>query len=134
SLRTYRHGINTGSRKSWAAGDASARGVRLAWLALAGEPGYPHALDAKQWGFRDVLWHGQALKLAQPFGSYVMDNILFKVKHPAEFHAQTALEAAIQLHSQVKDKIDQIERIEIYTQEAGMRIINKTGVLRNFAD
>ncbi len=134
SLRTYRHGMNTGSRKSWAAGDAAARGVRLAWLAKGGEGGYPHALDAKQWGFRDVLWHGKTIKLGMPFGHYVIDNILFKVRYPAEFHGQTAVEAGIKLHQQVKDKLGQIDRIEVSTQLSAMRIINKTGALRNYAD
>jgi 2-methylcitrate dehydratase len=134
SLRTYRHGVNTGPRKSWAAGDAAARGVRFAWLAAAGEPGYPQALDAKQWGFRDALWQGKQIVIPMPFQHYVIDNILFKVKYPAEFHAQTALEAAILLHPQIHHKIDQITSIKIFTQSAAMRIINKTGVLRNYAD
>lgn len=134
SLRTYRHGIHTGSRKSWAAGDAASRGVRLAWLAMLGEPGYMHAIAAKKWGFSDVYWKGEEIKLPMPFAHYVIDNILFKVKYPAEFHGQTAVEAAIALHPYVKDKIAQIERIEITTQSAAMRIINKTGVLRNYAD
>ncbi len=134
SLRTYRHGLSTGSRKSWAAGDAAARGVRLAWMALAGEGAYPHALDAKQWGFRDVLWHGKALKLSKPFAHYVIENILFKVLYPAEFHGQTAVEAGIILHPEVVAKLDQIETIEVHTQLSAMRIINKTGELRNYAD
>ncbi|HXH04492.1 MAG TPA: bifunctional 2-methylcitrate dehydratase/aconitate hydratase [Candidatus Competibacteraceae bacterium] len=134
ALRTYRHAPNTGSRKSWAAGDATARAVRLALFALKGEMGYPSALSAKTWGFQDVLFKGNALKYSQPFGSYVMENVLFKISFPAEFHAQTAVECAIKLHPQVKDRLEQIERIEIETQEAGVRIIDKTGPLDNYAD
>ena len=134
ALRTYRHAPNTGSRKSWAAGDASSRGVRLALIALSGEMGCPSALTARTWGFQDALYRGNALKFSQEFGSYVMENILFKISFPAEFHAQTAVECAMQLHPQVKDRIEQIARIEIETQEAGSRIIDKTGPLNNFAD
>lgn len=134
ALRTYRHAPNTGSRKSWAAGDASSRGVRLALIALTGEMGYPSALTAKTWGFQDSLFRGNELKFSQPFASYVMENILFKISFPAEFHAQTAVECALALHPQVKDRIDQIACIEIETQEAGCRIIDKTGPLDNFAD
>jgi len=134
ALRTYRHAPNTGSRKSWAAGDATSRGVRLALIALTGEMGYPSALTAKTWGFQDVLFKGNPLKYSQPFGSYVMENVLFKISFPAEFHAQTAVECAIQLYPQVKDRLDEIERIEIETQEAGVRIIDKTGPLDNYAD
>ena len=134
SLRTYRHAPNTGSRKSWAAGDASSRGVRLAMICLTGEMGYPSALTAKTWGFQDALFRGNQLKFSQPFGSYVMENILFKISFPAEFHAQTAVECALTLHPQVKDRLDQIERIEIETQEAGCRIIDKTGPMNNYAD
>ncbi len=134
SLRTYRHAPNTGSRKSWAAGDASSRGVWLAFMALKGEMGYPSALSARTWGFQDVSFKGQPLRLQRPFGSYVMENILFKVSFPAEFHAQTAVEAAIQLHPLVKDRLDEIERVVITTQESAMRIINKTGPLYNPAD
>jgi 2-methylcitrate dehydratase len=134
ALRTYRHAPNTGSRKSWAAGDATSRAVRLALLALKGEMGYPSALSAKTWGFQDVLFKGNALALPQAFGSYVMENILFKISFPAEFHAQTAVEAAMTLHPQIGSKLDQIERIVIETQEAGMRIIDKTGPLANPAD
>jgi len=130
----YRRAPNTGSRKSWAAGDASSRGVRLALIALTGEMGYPSALTAKTWGFQDSLFRGNELKLSQPFASYVMENILFKISFPAEFHAQTAVECALALHDQVKDRIERIERIEIETQEAGCRIIDKTGPLDNFAD
>lgn len=133
-LRTYRHAPNTGSRKSWAAGDATARGVRLALMALAGEMGYPSALSATGWGFQDVLFKGNELKLAQPFGTYVMENVLFKISFPAEFHAQTACEAAMTLHPQVADRIEEIERVVIETQEAGVRIIDKTGPLDNPAD
>ncbi|MGF1644839.1 MAG: 2-methylcitrate dehydratase, partial [Thiotrichales bacterium] len=134
SLRTYRHAPNTGSRKSWAAGDASARGVRLALTALRGEMGYPSALSAKLWGFQDVLFKGNALKFTQGYGTYVMKNVLFKISFPAEFHAQTAVEAAVTLHPEVKNRLDRIERIEIETQESGVRIIDKTGPLDNPAD
>ncbi len=134
ALRTYRHAPNTGSRKSWAAGDAASRGVRLALMARKGEMGYPSALTAKTWGFQDVLFRGQPLRLAQPFGSYVMENILFKVSFPAEFHAQTAVEAAVQLHPLVKDRLDEIEKVVITTQESAMRIIDKSGPLYNPAD
>ncbi len=134
SLRTYRHAPNTGSRKSWAAGDATARGTRLAFLALTGEMGYPSALSAKTWGFQDVLFDGQALQYNQPFTSYVMENVLFKISFPAEFHAQTAVECAIILHPQVKDRLDQIDKIVIETQEAAIRIIDKVGPLDNYAD
>jgi 2-methylcitrate dehydratase len=134
ALRTYRHAPNTGSRKSWAAGDATSRAVRLALLARLGEMGYPSALTAKTWGFQDVLFRGQPLVLAQPFGSYVMENILFKISFPAEFHAQTAVEAAFALHPQVKDRLEEIETVRIETQESAVRIIDKTGPLHNPAD
>jgi 2-methylcitrate dehydratase len=134
ALRTYRHAPNTGSRKSWAAGDATSRAVRHALIALTGEMGYPSALSAKTWGFYDVLFKGKPFALPQPFGSYVMENVLFKISFPAEFHAQTAVEAAMTLHPTVKEKIDQIERIVIETQEPGVRIIDKTGPLANPAD
>jgi 2-methylcitrate dehydratase PrpD len=174
ALRTYRHAPNTGSRKSWAAGDATARGVQHALMALKGEMGYPSALSAPKWGFSDVLFRGQPLKLPRPFGSYVMENVLFKISFPAEFHAQTAVEAAITLHEKyfaargrsrpaaattqqgpndlmqlssensgplrtgtVRASLkspDQIERVEIYTHESALRIIDKTGPLHNPAD
>jgi 2-methylcitrate dehydratase len=134
ALRTYRHAPNTGSRKSWAAGDATSRGVRLALLAMTGEMGYPSALSAKNWGFADVLFGGNEFKFTQTFGSYVMENILFKVSFPAEFHAQTAVEAALSLYEQVKDQLNDIVKIVIQTQEAGVRIIDKTGPLNNPAD
>jgi 2-methylcitrate dehydratase len=134
ALRTYRHAPNTGSRKSWAAGDATSRAVRHALFALKGEMGYPSALSAKTWGFQDVLFKGKALSLPQPFGSYVMENVLFKISYPAEFHAQTAVEAAMTLHGQIAPKIGDIERITIETQEPGVRIIDKTGPLANPAD
>ncbi len=134
ALRTYRHAPNTGSRKSWAAGDATSRAVQLALWSLAGEMGYPTALTAPTWGFQDSLFRGNEIRLARPFGSYVMEQILFKVSFPAEFHGQTAVEAAIRLHSQVKDGLDHIRRIRIETQESAMRIINKTGPLKNPAD
>src|SRR5918995_6700839 len=134
ALRTYRHAPNTGSRKSWAAGDATSRAVRHALIALTGEMGYPSALSAKTWGFQDVLFKGKALSYPQGLGSYVMENVLFKISYPAEFHAQTAVEAAMTLHPQVASRIDQIERIVIETQEPGVRIIDKTGKLANPAD
>ena len=164
ALRTYRHAPNTGSRKSWAAGDATARAVQHALMAIKGEMGYPSALSAPKWGFSDVLFKGQPIKLARPFGCYVMENVLFKISFPAEFHAQTAVEAAIELHQTyfaecgcVEDQpqqhgktqgaatglhhsraplksIDQIERIEIHTHESAIRIIDKTGPLHNPAD
>ena len=134
ALRTYRHAPNTGSRKSWAAGDATSRAVRLALIALSGEMGYPSALSAKTWGFSDVLFRGKPLVLPQPFGSYVMENVLFKISYPAEFHAQTAVEAAMTLHSQVAGRLADIERVVIETQEPAVRIIDKTGPLANPAD
>src|SRR6202795_3988748 len=134
ALRTYRHAPNTGSRKSWAAGDATSRAVRHALFSLKGEMGYPSALSAKTWGFQDVLFKGKALSLPQPFGSYVMENVLFKISYPAEFHAQTAVEAAMTLHGQIGPKIGEIERVTIETQEPGVRIIDKTGSLANPAD
>lgn len=134
ALRTYRHAPNTGSRKSWAAGDATSRGVWHALMALAGEMGYPSALTAQTWGFYDVLFKGHAFSLTQSFGTYVMEHVLFKISFPAEFHAQTAVEAAIRLYPEVKDRIDEIESIVIETQEAGVRIIDKTGPLDNPAD
>jgi 2-methylcitrate dehydratase len=134
SLRTYRHAPNTGSRKSWAAGDAAGRAVWLALLTLKGEMGYPSALTAKKWGFYDVLFKGQPFKFQRPYGSYVMENILFKVAFPAEFHAQTAVEAAIRLHPRVRDHLDEIARIRIRTHESAIRIISKQGPLYNPAD
>jgi 2-methylcitrate dehydratase len=134
SLRTYRHAPNTGSRKSWAAGDATSRGVRLALIAMTGEMGYPSALTAPTWGFYDVLFRGKPFSVPQGYGSYVMENILFKISYPAEFHAQTAVEAAMTLHPQVRDRLDDIDRITIETQEPGVRIIDKTGPLDNPAD
>jgi 2-methylcitrate dehydratase len=134
ALRTYRHAPNTGSRKSWAAGDATSRAVRHAFIALTGEMGYPSALSAKTWGFCDVLFKGKPLSLPQPLASYVMENVLFKISFPAEFHAQTAVEAAMTLHPQVKDRLQDIDRIVIETQEPGVRIIDKTGPLANPAD
>jgi len=156
ALRTYRHAPNTGSRKSWAAGDATARAVQHALMAIKGEMGYPSALSAPKWGFSDVLFRGQPIKLARPFGSYVMENVLFKISFPAEFHAQTAVEAAIKLHEQYFAErgsvtrsgpescdsqsraplhtLDQIERVEIHTHESAIRIIDKSGPLHNPAD
>jgi 2-methylcitrate dehydratase len=134
SLRAYRHAPNTGPRKSWAAGDATSRGVRLALMAMRGEMGYPSALSAKTWGFFDVLFHGKEFTVPRPFGSYVMENVLFKISFPAEFHAQTAVECAIALHEEVKTRLDQIDKIIIITQESAIRIIDKTGPLYNPAD
>lgn len=134
ALRTYRHAPNTGSRKSWAAGDATSRGVRLALIAMAGEMGYPSALSARTWGFYDVLFDAKPFSITEPFGSYVMENVLFKISYPAEFHAQTAVEAAMILHEVVKDRLDQIDEVVIETQEPGVRIIDKTGPLNNPAD
>jgi 2-methylcitrate dehydratase len=134
ALRTYRHAPNTGPRKSWAAGDAASRAVRLALLTRAGEPGYASALTAPTWGFQESLFRGQSIKLARPLGSYVMENVLFKVAFPAEFHGQTAVEAALRLHPQVRGRLEDIARIRIETQESAMRIINKRGPLYNPAD
>ncbi|HEX5513498.1 MAG TPA: bifunctional 2-methylcitrate dehydratase/aconitate hydratase [Gammaproteobacteria bacterium] len=134
ALRAYRHAPQAGPRKSWAAGDATSRAVRLALIALKGEIGYPAALSAPTWGFQDVLFKGNKLKLTQSYGSYVMENVLFKISFPAEFHAQTAVEAALKLYPAVQGKLDQIEKIVIETQEAGVRIIDKTGPLANPAD
>jgi 2-methylcitrate dehydratase len=134
ALRTYRHAPNTGSRKSWAAGDATSRGVWHALFARAGEMGYPSALTAKGWGFQDVLFKGRPIALERPLGSYVMENVLFKISFPAEFHAQTAVEAALKLHPAVATRLQEIARITIETQEPGVRIIDKTGPLANPAD
>ncbi len=140
SLRTYRHAPNTGSRKSWAAGDATSRAVRLALMVMKGEMGYPSALSAKTWGFYDVLFKGKPFEFTQAYGSYVMENVLFKISFPAEFHAQTAVECALALHPNNIDlidtleKIDGIDRIEITTHESAIRIIDKTGPLNNPAD
>jgi 2-methylcitrate dehydratase len=134
ALRTYRHAPNTGSRKSWAAGDATARGVWHALLSRRGEMGYPAALSTPTWGFSDVLFRGQPIQLARPLGCYVMEHVLFKISFPAEFHAQTAVEAAIALHPQVRDRLAEIARVEIETHESALRIIHKTGPLHNPAD
>jgi 2-methylcitrate dehydratase len=134
SLRTYRHAPNTGSRKSWAAGDATSRAVRLALISKTGEMGYPSVLTAKTWGFYDVLFKGKPFRFQRKFGSYVMENVLFKISFPAEFHSQTAVECAMQLHPLVKDRIRDIKRIRIRTHEAAIRIIDKKGPLHNPAD
>ena len=134
ALRTYRHAPNTGSRKSWAAGDACARAVRLTLITLRGEMGYPSALTAKRWGFEAVCFGGKSIVLERALESYVMENILFKISYPAEFHAQTAVEAAVKLHPEVIECLDQIKNIEIETTEACVRIIDKTGPLSNPAD
>ena len=134
SLRTYRHAPNAGSRKSWAAGDATSRAVRLALITMSGEMGYPGVLSAPLWGFEDVSFGGKKIALSQPLDTYVMENILFKISFPAEFHAQTAVEAAVILHRIIKDKIDEINSIEITTHESAIRIISKVGELNNPAD
>jgi 2-methylcitrate dehydratase len=137
SLRTYRHAPNTGSRKSWAAGDATSRAVRLALMAKAGEMGYPSALTAKKWGFYDVLFGGKQFRFQRAYGSYVMENVLFKISYPAEFHAQTAVEAAMTLHWRLEKlgkSADNIRKITIRTHEACLRIIDKKGPLANPAD
>ena len=137
SLRTYRHAPNTGSRKSWAAGDATSRAVRLALMAQAGEMGYPSVLTAKTWGFYDVLFRGQEFHFQRPYGSYVMENVLFKISYPAEFHAQTAVEAAMTLRGQLEQlgkSSEDIRKITIRTHEACLRIIDKKGPLANPAD
>ncbi len=136
SLRTYRHAPNTGSRKSWAAGDATSRAVRLALMARAGEMGYPSALTAKTWGFYDVSFRGQEFKFQRPYGSYVMENVLFKISYPAEFHAQTAVEAAMKLRARVDPAMlsSKTRKITIRTHEACLRIIDKKGPLANPAD
>jgi 2-methylcitrate dehydratase len=134
SLRTYRHFPNTGSRKSWAAGDATSRGVRLAFMALKGEMGYSTALTAPHWGFQDVLFEGKEITLSRTLDSYVMENILFKISYPAEFHAQTAAECAVRLHPIVRDRLDEVNRIVIDTQESAVRILDKKGPLHNPAD
>ena len=137
SLRTYRHYPNAGSRKSWAAGDATSRAVRLALMAKLGEMGYPSALTAKTWGFYDTLFRGNKFKFQRPYGSYVMENVLFKISYPAEFHSQTAVEAAFTLHKQMVaagKTSDDIKKITIRTHEACIRIIDKKGPLNNPAD
>lgn len=146
ALRTYRHAPNAGSRKSWAAGDATSRAVRLADIALRGEMGIPGVLSAPQWGFYDVLFshtnkdlalkpeQQRGFSLSQPYGTYVMENVLFKISFPAEFHSQTACEAAVTLHPQVKDRLGDIDKIVITTHESAIRIISKVGQLANAAD
>ena len=134
ALRLYRHAPNTGPRKSWAAGDATSRGVRLALMAVRGEMAYPSALSAKTWGFHDVLFEGKPVTLGRTLASYVMENVLFKIAFPAEFHAQTAVECAFQLHDQVKNRLKEIKAVVITTQESALRIIDKSGPLYNPAD
>jgi len=137
ALRTYRHSPNTGSRKSWAAGDATARAVRLALIAKTGEMGYPSVLTAKTWGFYDVLFKGNSFQFQRPYGTYVMENVLFKISFPAEFHSQTAVEAAMLIHQELKrigKEVDDIRHIQIRTHEAAIRIIDKKGPLHNPAD
>ena len=134
SLRTYRHFPNAGSRKSWAAADATSRAVRLALMSIAGEMGIPTVLTAKDWGFYDVLFNGRRFEIQRPYGAYVIENILFKISYPAEFHAQTAVECAMALHGPVKDRIDDVEKIVIRTHESALRIIDKKGPLTNPAD
>src|SRR5881396_692324 len=134
SLRTYRHAPNTGSRKSWAAGDATSRGVRLALIAKTGEMGYPSVLTAKTWGFYDVLFRGKPFRFPRRYGSYVMEKVLFQISFPAEFHAQTAVEAAVELQPEIKDRLDKVKRIKKITHESAIRIIDKKGPLSNPAD
>jgi 2-methylcitrate dehydratase len=134
ALRTYRHAPNAGPRKSWAAGDATSRAVRLALMTLKGEIGYPSALTARTWGFYDVAFKGNRFRFQRPYGSYVMEHVLFKISFPAEFHAQTAVECAVKLHPLVKDRLGDIERIVLTTHESAIRIISKTGPLHNPAD
>jgi 2-methylcitrate dehydratase len=134
SLRTYRHSPNAGPRKSWAAGDATSRAVRLADLTLRGEIGYPSVLTAPTWGFYDVSFKGKPFEFTMDYGTYVMENILFKISFPAEFHSQTAAEAAVRLHPEVKDRLSDIEKIVIHTHESAIRIISKVGPLNNPAD
>ncbi|MCR9192716.1 MAG: bifunctional 2-methylcitrate dehydratase/aconitate hydratase [Gammaproteobacteria bacterium] len=134
ALRTYRHAPNAGSRKSWAAGDATARAVRLALWSQQGEMGYPSALTAPRWGFYDVSFGGQTFRMQRPYGSYVMEHVLFKISYPAEFHAQTAVECAAKLYPDVKDRWDEIATIEMDTHESAIRIISKEGALHNPAD
>lgn len=134
SLRTYRHAPNAGSRKSWAAGDATSRAVRLALITKSGEMGYPSALSVPKWGFYDVLFGGDVFKFQRPYGSYVMENVLFKLSFPAEFHAQTAVECAVILHPLLLERFNDIDRIELVTHESAIRIISKQGALHNPAD
>lgn len=134
SLRTYRHAPNTGSRKSWAAGDATSRAVRLALMVQLGEMGYPSALTAKTWGFYDVSFGKESLKFQRPYSHYVMENVLFKISYPAEFHAQTAVEAAVRLHPDMINRLNDIDHITIRSHEAALRIISKQGPLHNPAD
>ena len=134
SLRTYRHAPNAGPRKSWAAGDATSRALNLVLITQKGQIGYPSAITAPTWGFQDVLFKGNPLSLPQEFNSYVMENILFKISFPAEFHAQTAVEAAVKLHPEIIERIEEIEKINIITHESAIRIISKEGELNNPAD
>ena len=134
SLRAYRHAPNAGSRKSWAAGDATSRAVRLAMMTMKGEMGMPSVLSTPVWGFYDVSFKGREFSFSKSYGSYVMENILFKISYPAEFHAQTAVECAVLLYPEIKEKLDEIERIEVTTHESALRIIDKTGALDNPAD
>ncbi|MCH1626831.1 bifunctional 2-methylcitrate dehydratase/aconitate hydratase [Fredinandcohnia quinoae] len=134
SLRTYRHFPNTGSRKSWAAGDATSRGVRLAMMAINGEMGYQTPLTAPNWGFQEVLFGGKEITLSRPLDSYVIENILFKVSYPAEFHGQTAAECAVELHPEVINRINEVDKIVITSHESAIRIIDKKGPLKNPAD
>jgi 2-methylcitrate dehydratase len=134
SLRTYRHAPNAGPRKSWAAGDATSRALQLVLLTQKGQIGYPSVLSAPTWGFYDVQFKGEQFSLPREFSSYVMENVLFKISFPAEFHAQTSVEAAVILHEEIKDRIDEIETVEITTHESAIRIISKEGTLNNPAD
>lgn len=134
ALAAFRRKPNTGSRKSWAAGDAASRGVRLALMAVKGEMGYPAALSAKRWGFYEALFKGKPFTFQRPLGSYVMENTLFKIPYPTAFHGQSGVEAAIKLHPLVKDRLDEIEHIDVKCHNSSMTILDKTGPLYNPAD
>ncbi len=134
AVAAFRRAPNTGPRKSWAAGDQSSRGVWLAMLAKKGEDGYPSAITAKRWGFQDVLFDGQPLKFQRPFGTYIMENVLFKIAYPAAFHAQSGVEAAINLYDAVHNRLDEIERVDVRCHHSTMVILDKSGPLYNFAD
>jgi 2-methylcitrate dehydratase len=134
ALATFRRAPNTGSRKSWSAADAAARGVWLALLAMRGEMGYPTALTAKSWGFYDVVFKGKPFRFSRRLASHIIENALFKISYPAALHAQTAVEAAIRLHPLVRNRLGEIERVELWTHATCIMMIDKQGPLRNFAD
>jgi 2-methylcitrate dehydratase len=133
-LAAFRRKPNTGSRKSWGAADAASRGVKLALMAVRGEMGYPSALTAKTWGFYDVLFKGKAFRFQRPFGTYVMENVLFKIAYPTAFHGQSAVEAAINLHPEVKNRLDDVKRVDVRCHNSSMVILDKSGPLHNPAD